>query len=141
MDGWRLLARVMVWVTVCALALWALISAVVSAAGRPVEGAQVAVVTMVGVVWVSTLLSLVPVAAVWRRGVVAAVSGYFVGAAMRFAMCLVAAVLAVKVWAMPAAIVMITLAAAYLPLLFLEVAILTKQLWRLDGRGGMGALA
>ncbi len=126
------------WLTAVSLALWAVIATVVTTAWPHLDRAHESVALTVAVVWGATILSLIPMVTVSRRGVIPIVSGYFVGAALRFAISLVAAVLAVKVWDMPVNVVLITLAVTYPPLLFVETAMVGKHLWRFDTKRRTG---
>ena len=97
-----------------------------------VQGAQAAVSTMSAVVWVSSLLGVLPVAILGRRGVFPTVVGYFVGAGIRIVLCLAAAVIAAKGYGLPLAMTMISMVVMYQPLLFVETACVGRYLCRKD---------
>ena len=91
-----------------------------------------AVAPMAAVVWLSCLLSLGPVIVLGSRGVGPTVWAYFVGAAVRVVICLMAAVVLVKRLAYPLEPVMITLVMLYLPMLFVEAGFVGRYLWLKD---------
>lgn len=94
-----------------------------------------AVAVTAAVVWAASLIGLAPVALLEKRGAQRFVVGYFVGAASRVVICLVAAVACVKAFELPIRPVMITLVAIYLPMLFLESGLVSWYLWRKDALG------
>lgn len=77
-------------------------------------------------------LGLLPVILLGHLGVMATVYSYFIGAAIRVALCLSAGVAAVVVGKLPAVTVGVTLIAMYLPLLFVEVGFVARYLWAKD---------
>ena len=60
------------------------------------DGSGCAVVLAALTVWVSALIGIVPVALLQPRGLMPAVHGYFIGAAIRVVVCILATVLAVR---------------------------------------------
>ena len=81
------------------------------------------------VVWASSLVGIVPVALLHRRGLLPTVHGYFLGAAIRVVVCILATVIAVRSDRVPAGPWVTTLLGMYLPLLFLEVALVGRSIW------------
>lgn len=104
------------------------------------ERADVAINAAAIVVWISTLLSILPVAAAWRAGLMPIVYAYFVGASVRIVLVLVATAAALKLADLPELPWVATLFAIYLPLLFIEVGLVGKYLWnkRLNGDASSG---
>lgn len=110
--------------------LWA----IPAAFGNP-DGAQRGVALMAGVAWFSLVLGVLPVGLLGPLGVMPTVYGYFLGGAARVVICLGMAVVLVKSAMLPAGPVMVTLAAMYLPLLFVEVTLVGRYLWKKDFLG------
>ncbi len=77
--------------------------------------------TVAAIVWLSSLIGVAPVAWFGPRGVMATLYAYFGGAAVRIVLCLAAVVLLIKIGAMPAGAVVMTLMVLYLALLAIEV--------------------
>ena len=102
------------------------------ACGTGARDARVAVWTAAAVVWATGLLGLAPVILAGPHGVMPTVRAYFLGAASRFVLSLTAAAGAVKLGGLPAKPLMVTLLALYLPLLFVETALVARYLWRKD---------
>jgi len=81
------------------------------------------------VVYVSGIIGVLPAAALARFGLMPVVYGYFCGAAVRVLAVLIATVVAVAAMALPAGPWAVTLFALYLPLLFLEAALVGRFIW------------
>jgi len=84
------------------------------------------------VVFVSSILGVLPVAMLGPLGVMATVTGYFIGAAVRGLMCLAAVVVAVRGLRFEPGPVAVCLVVLYLPLLFVEAALVARYLWHKD---------
>ena len=95
-----------------------------------VPNRSLAVGAMAAVVWAASLVAVVPVALLDRRGGAGTVTGYFIGAAIRIAVCLAAALVGVLACDLPAGPVLLTLAVVYVPLLWLESALVARGMWR-----------
>ena len=93
-----------------------------------IASARSGVLFAVVVVWVTSLLAVVPVALVGRRGVTATMVAYFAGMAGRMMICLAAALVAVMVLELPATPTLLSMAAAYMVLLLVEVAFVGRHL-------------
>lgn len=102
------------------------------------SGAPAGVGAMAGVVTFSLVLSVLPVGVLGRLGVMPTVYAYFLGAAARFVICIAGGFLLVKAQGLPAAPVMLTLAIMYVPLLFIESALVGRYLWKKDSLGKQG---
>ena len=106
---------------------FALVSQTVGAAA-----ARPAVLFAVLVAWVSSLLAVVPLALAAARGVTATIVAYFIGMMGRLLICLAAALVAVGLLKLPATPTLLSMAAAYLVLLLIEVAFVGRYLMRRD---------
>ncbi len=71
-------------------------------------------------IWLLSLLSLVPVALSGGQGPARATVAYFIGAITRMALSILGAVVAVRVYQTPSSPVLAGIAAVYLPLLVVE---------------------
>lgn len=89
-----------------------------------------AIMCVVGILAAWVGVSPVIVAGPW--GVMPTIFAYFIGTALRVALCLAAAMMAVGVFKMDDMIVGVTLVALYLPLLFIEAGIVARYLWMKD---------
>lgn len=118
--------------TAMAAVLYAAAAFIIPAIFSHSQGALAGVSAMACVAWLSLLLSVVPVAAVGRFGVMPAVYAYFFGAAARFVIGLAALAVMVKVMNLPAGPVAVTLAWMYIPLLFLEAGLVGRYIWQKD---------
>ena len=87
----------------------------------------------IGLVWLASLVSLWPVKVLGPKGIIPTVWGYFLGAAVRLLLCLIASVWAVTRFGLHEHQVMVMLVVAYLPLLFVEAAWVGRYLWLKDG--------
>lgn len=87
------------------------------------------------VVWGAALLGVLPMALVWRAGLMPIVVAYFAGSAVRIMLVLAATVLVLWRTDWPPVAWVATLFVMYLSLLLLEVALVGKRIWnkRLDG--------
>ncbi|MCC7193708.1 MAG: hypothetical protein IT444_13110 [Phycisphaeraceae bacterium] len=112
------------------ICLWA-----VPAAFNHPDGAQRGVMLMAVIAWFSLILSILPVGMLGPLGVMPTVYGYFLGGAARVVICLIMGVVLVKAALLPVGPVMVTLAAMYLPLLFVEAALVGLYLWKKDFLG------
>lgn len=92
-------------------------------------GGRRAVVWAALVVWASSLAGIVPVALLHRSGLLPTVHGYFLGAAIRVCVCILATVIAVRSGRVPAGPWVTTLLGMYIPLLFVEVALVGRSIW------------
>jgi len=81
------------------------------------------------VAWGSSLIGIIPVAIFYERGLLAAVQGYFLGMGARVIICVGTTAVAVGVWRFPGGVWATTLLSMYLPLLFIEVAIIGHRVW------------
>ena len=79
-------------------------------------------------VYLSAVLSILPVAGFGRRGVLATMSAWFGGTAMRMVLCLLTVVVLIKSMDRAVAGVVITFMAMYLPMLMVEVRQVTRFL-------------
>ena len=80
-------------------------------------------------VWGSSLAGIVPVALLHPCGLMPAVNGYFIGAAIRVVACILATVIAVRSTDVAAGPWVATLLGMYIPLLFLEAAMVGHSVW------------
>ena len=125
----------MIGLLVPAAALYGVLAWAIPAICGREGGALAGVSAMAGVVTFSLVLSILPVGVLGRLGVMPTVYAYFLGAAARFVICLAAGFLLVKAQGLPAVPVMLTLAIMYLPLLFIESALVGRYLWKKDALG------
>ena len=95
--------------------------------------AKVAAVTS-AVVWFLALLALAPVAILGPSGVMRTVGAYFTGMFLRFTGSLGGYLVVLMLTNLPADPVLYALAGTYLPLLFVEAAIVGRFLWQMDLR-------
>ena len=95
-------------------------------------GGAAGVNSMALVVWLSSLVSLMPVVVRVPSCVQPTVAVYFAGAAARIALCIVSAVVLVRGFDLPRETVLLTLAVMYLPLLFVEAGFVAAYLWKKD---------
>ncbi len=102
----------------------------------PSQAGVLPVVVMAVAAWLGALLGLAPVVVAMPTGMMPMVYGYFLGAGLRVGLGLLAVVVGVKVLAMPAGPVAVTLLAVYLPLLWIESSLIGRQLWRRSGPAG-----
>lgn len=77
---------------------------------------------------------LLPVAAMARGGVMPIAWGYFIGAAGRVVIAILALLLAARRSDLPVDVMAVALMAAHLPLLAVEAAFVGRYLWRCDER-------
>lgn len=96
--------------------------------------ARSAVLFAVIVVWLASVLAIAPVALLGRRGVTPTIAAYFVGMAGRLLVCLAAALVAVMLLKLPAAPTLLSMVAAYLVLLLVEVTFVGRYLLGMDAR-------
>ncbi len=90
-------------------------------------------VYLAGVVaWGSAVVGLLPVAALGPLGVMPTVWAYFAGAALRLAACLGVYMLVATQGNTPTVPLAVALAMVYVPLLFVEAAIVGRYLWAKD---------
>ena len=120
-------------ITIVAMILFGLAWWLVKSAFGQVAGSEQAIILAAIVAWGSSLLGLLPVAMVSQQGLMPTVYGYFVGAAIRVIICIVASVIAIASVKTPAGPWATTLLGMYLPLLFLEVSLIAQYIWRIDG--------
>lgn len=84
------------------------------------------------VVWGSSVVAVLPVAACGPSGVLATAWGYFIGAGARFFACLAAYAWVCLEGLGPVKPLALSLAGFYVPLLAVEVAIVGRYLWSWD---------
>ena len=112
-------------------------AAAVAASGARFDGgaaaAKVAAVTS-AVVWFLALLGLAPVAILGPSGVMRTVGAYFAGMFLRFTGSLGGYVMVLMLTNLPADPVLYALVGTYVPLLFVEAAIVGRFLWQMDLR-------
>lgn len=96
------------------------------------DGVHRSMVLAVVVVWGVSMLAILPLKVLGPSGVLPTVWGYFIGSAVRIAICL-GLFFAVKSQNyLPAEMMAAALVLTYLPLLFTEVAIVGQYLWSKD---------
>lgn len=95
-------------------------------------GVTTATALMATVVWCSGLIGAIPLATGKPRSVLAIVRAYFVGAAARILICLVALAVMRKMFDLPAAALVVTLMLLYLPMLFVETRIVVRYIKTTD---------
>lgn len=98
------------------------------------DDAQVASAALMAsvLVWAATVATLLPLAILGPRGVMPTVFAYFAGVGARVIACLGGALVLIVGAGKPADAVLISLVAVYLPLMFIEVAIVGRYLWAKD---------
>jgi len=82
------------------------------------------------------LLSLVPVAILERRGVMATVVAWFAAMLVRLPACLIAAAVAVRCGTFDGPTLAVTLGVFYVPLLLVEAGLVGRHLWHKDDAQG-----
>ena len=125
--------RAGVWLTAVALAAGAVAALIARAWTGAVDAAHAAVFSAV-VTWAAAILGLIPVAKAGPQGVDATVRAYFIGMAGRLLLCLGAGAVGVYILALRADALLLSLAATYLPLLFVEAALVGRYVWLKDPR-------
>ena len=91
-----------------------------------------AVLVMGCVVWLSGLISVLPVAMMGHFGVMQAMKAYLGGAVARVMIILAAVVVGVAVMKLPKMPLVVTLMTMYLPLLFTETALVVRYIKKND---------
>ena len=99
----------------------------------PVKAVRLVIAASCFMVWVTSLLGVLPVAILGHRGLMPAVWGYFIGMALRFPLSFAFYLIAVIAWRWPGNPVVFALALSYIPLLFVEVGIVGRYIWQKDG--------
>lgn len=94
--------------------------------------ATLASALLVGINWLAAVAGIAMVAAVSSKGGLAVVVAYFGGAAVRFLLNLLTVVILSVVLSFELQVIVVALAAAYLPLLLVEAALIGWHLWQLD---------
>lgn len=84
------------------------------------------------VVWLASVLGVIPVAIVGQRGVMPAVYASFIGMGLRLALTFAAAIAAVRAGRLEGLHVAVWLAVFYLPLLAVEITLVGRYLWHKD---------
>ena len=84
------------------------------------------------VVWSASILGVIPVALLGKQGVMATVGGYFTGMFIRLALCLGLCMAVVSRDLLPVGPMAVVLAMMYVPLLFVETALVGRYLWAKD---------
>jgi hypothetical protein len=102
--------------------------------GHP-AGAPAAVLASVAASWLAALIGIVPLAVRGPAGVMPAIWGYFLGAAVRMVLCVAAAGAFIKLARWPAGPVAVTLVGSYLLLLLVETKIAARYLLAKDAGG------
>jgi hypothetical protein len=88
------------------------------------------------VVWVASVLAIIPVALFGPRGVTATMVAYLSGMAGRLLACVAAALIVVQSQFLPAAPTLLSMGAAYLGMVIVETAIVGRYLRSKDSIGG-----
>ena len=96
------------------------------------QRARLGVGLMAAVVWLSSLVSVLPVGRAYRLGPIPLIKAYFTGAAVRIIICLLALVAAIKMMDLHPVPVTVTLLIMYLPLLFAETYFVVAHLKKCD---------
>lgn len=125
-------ARSVIALTLLAAGVYAACVWILPALFDDPAGGAAGVSAMALVVWLSSLLSLLPVVVLGPAGVQPTVAGYFAGAGARVLVCIVSAIVLVRGFDLPRETVLLTLAAMYLPLLFVEAGFVAAYLWKKD---------
>lgn len=113
---------------VCLAAAWGVITTMY---GDSSETA--AVINLAGVaVWAASIVGVIPVALLGKQGVMATVAGYFVGTGIRLALCLGLCMAVVSRDLLPVGPMAVVLVMMYVPLLFVETALVGRYLWAKD---------
>jgi len=86
--------------------------------------------------WVALLVGLAPIAWMGPRGVMPAITGYFIGMGARLVVCAAAAIVGIFLLDYPINPLLLTIAGIYIPLMFVEAALVGRYLWRLDAPTG-----
>lgn len=127
------LGSAMVWLTMTAAVAagvsWLCIAKVL---GDTQSTATLATLSMAGVNWLAALAGIVMIAAVASKGSLAVVIAYFGGATVRFALNLFTVVVLALVLTYDIKVIVVALAAAYLPLLLVEAGLIGWFLWQQD---------
>ena len=127
------LGSAMFWLTVMAVvatgASWLVIAKVL---GETQNTATLASGLLVGINWLAACAGAAMVAAVASKGGLGVVVAYFGGAAVRFLLNLLTIVTMSVVLEFELAVIVVALAAAYLPLLLVEVSFIGWFLWQQD---------
>ncbi len=122
------LAKAAIALTVMAVVVLALAYFVVPGLFGQPRGAELAVAIMVAVVWVSGLVSLIPMKKVVGQPALAVVKAFFLGMAVRVAAGVLMMVVAIKSMKLPAGPVAVSLMFAYGMFLFVETRLVTRFL-------------
>ena len=96
----------------------------------PGSAGRAAAVLGAAIVLVAAVVGLWPLVVGARLGLSGAMFGYFIGAALRFVGCLAVGFLAARYKGYAPAPLFVTVVAVYLPVLFVEVALLARAVWR-----------
>lgn len=110
------------------------------------DGGVMAVLLMAGLVWISGMLSVLPMAREQGRGPLAVVKVFFLGMGVRAIVAVVAIIIAVKKLQLPLGPTGVATMMMYLPLLFVETRMLANYVQKYDqlsknksGTGGDGS--
>lgn len=126
------LPQATVWLTATAAVCWAVAWYAAVALHGDTPGVRSAVYLAGAAVWGASLVGIAPVALLGQQGVMATVWGYFIGMGIRLALCLGLYLAVVSRGLLPGQPVATTLAVMYVPLLFVEVALVGRYLWAKD---------
>jgi len=113
---------------VCLAGAWGVITMLY----RDIPDATAAVCLAGTVVWGASILGMIPVALLGKQGVMATVGGYFTGMGIRLALCLGLYMVVASRDSLRAEPVAVVLVMMYVPLLFVETALVAKYLWAKD---------
>ncbi len=100
------------------------------------EAAHTAVVACGLIIWLLTVITLLPVGLVGSRGVMPTVYAWFGGMAVRLPAALVASIAMQRFYELPVNAVFASLAVYYLPLVMIEAGLVGRYLWRKDALKG-----
>jgi len=90
----------------------------------------------VAVVWAASVLGVLPMGVLGPRGVMPTVCGYFFGTGLRLVICFGLFLFVRSKDLFPIEPMAVALVLTYLPLLFIETAVVGRYLWNKDSRPG-----
>jgi len=111
--------------------VWPMALAIFGSEGQVHQAIAYAAITA----WVAMLIGLAPVAAMRSRGDKAMTKGYFVGAGIRTSVCVAMTVGSIQLGGLPVGPWATALMGVYIPLLFVEAAIVGRYMWRRNEAG------